>query len=462
MPQFDPRREPVRFAPSLGAITVALCAAGMMSAAHGEPAKGTTPVRHAAVLAVAPVQAPVVSAAKPVAAAPAPAAPVWDEPEVLPVKLRSGETLEAAVIRAGVAPVEAAKAAQLLKASFDPSDVEPGFRFEAAVASLRGQDKAGRLMALELRPSPARKIKLARTPDHDFAVSDLEEKIVEEPGVVEGEVRGSLYSSARQAGVGGATLKEVVKAFASKLDFQRDVKGGDNFRLVFDQKRTESGEVIETGDLLYAEVEAKGKTTRFYRFERANGKVEWLDETAQNLKTALLRSPVDGARMSSGFGMRRHPILGYHKMHQGIDFAAGTGTPVMAAGDGTVVEIRRWGGYGNWLRIRHSGGYESGYAHLSKYASGLSVGDRVSQGQVVAYVGSTGRSTGPHLHHEIWLKGQRVDPKGAKIPSGGGLSGTELAQFKAQKKKVDAALKGSETRYAGKKNGPALRPAQKA
>jgi murein DD-endopeptidase MepM/ murein hydrolase activator NlpD len=152
-------------------------------------------------------------------------------------------------------------------------------------------------------------------------------------------------------------------------------------------------------------------------------------------------------------------------MHQGIDFAASTGTPVVAAGDGTVVEIRRWGGYGNWLRVRHSGGYESGYAHLSKYADGLKVGDRVSQGEVIAYVGSTGRSTGPHLHHEIWFKGQRVDPKGAKIPSGGGLTGTELAQFKAQKKKVDAALKdaGSDTRYADKKkSSPALRPAQKA
>ena len=458
MPQFDPRREPIRFAPSLGAIAVALCAAGMMSSAHGEPAKGKTQVRHAAVLAVAPVQAPVVKAK-----AAAPAAPVWETPETLPVKLRSGETLEAAVIRAGVAPTEAAKAAQLLKASFNPEEVEPGFRFEASVAPLRGQEKAGRLMALELRPSPVRKITLARTPDHDFAVSDLEEKIIEEPGVLEGEVQGSLYSTAKRAGIGGSTLKEVVKAFASKLDFQRDIKGGDNFRLVFDQKRTESGEVIETGDLLYAELQAKGKTTRFYRFERSNGKVEWLDEGAQNLKSALLRSPVDGARMSSGFGMRRHPILGYHKMHQGIDFAAGTGTPVVAAGDGTVVEIRRWGGYGNWLRVRHSGGYESGYAHLSKYAAGLKVGDRVAQGEVIAYVGSTGRSTGPHLHHEIWFKGQRVDPKGAKIPSGGGLTGTELAQFKAQKKKVDAALKGTDTRYADKKKGsPALRPAQKA
>jgi murein DD-endopeptidase MepM/ murein hydrolase activator NlpD len=175
---------------------------------------------------------------------------------------------------------------------------------------------------------------------------------------------------------------------------------------------------------------------------------------------------VANARMSSGFGMRRHPILGYHKMHQGVDFAAGTGTPVLSAGDGTVVEIRRFGGYGNWLRIRHAGGYESGYAHLSKYASGLSVGDKVSQGEVVAFVGSTGRSTGPHLHYEIFFKGQRIDPKGAKIPMGTGLESRELIAFRAQKKKVDQALKAGPTQYADKdskkKSAPALRPAQKA
>ena len=472
MPQFDPRRQPVRVAPALGSIVLAVCAAGMMSAAHGEPSpKAGVPRPMAAVSdkaakaasdKAAPAKAVQLAQAAPVAPPP----PVWEAPDTVPVKLRRGETLEAAVIRAGVAPVEAEKAAKMITASFDPSEVAPGFRFETSVAPLRGQDNAGRLMALKLRPTHARLITLERTPDHDFSLSDEEEKILEGPTVVEGEVRGTLFTSAKQAGVGGGTVKELVKVFASKLDFQRDVKAGDRFRLVLDQKRTESGTVIETGDLLYAEVQAKGKTTRFYRFERDDGKVEWLDEGAQTLKGSLLKTPVANARMSSGFGMRRHPILGYHKMHQGVDFAAGTGTPVLSAGDGTVVEIRRFGGYGNWLRIRHAGGYESGYAHLSKYASGLSVGDKVSQGEVVAFVGSTGRSTGPHLHYEIFFKGQRIDPKGAKIPMGTGLESRELIAFRAQKKKVDQALKAGPTQYADKdskkKSAPALRPAQKA
>lgn len=463
MPQFDPRREPARFAPTLGAFVLAVSAAGMMSAAHGEPSK-TADGASRSQLAAAKAVKPQIHLARATPVAPPPV--VWEAPETLPVKLRRGETLEAAVMRAGVAPSEAQKAVAVIRASFDPSEMQPGLRFETSVSPQRGVDSNGRLIALSLRPTPARLITLARMPDHAFSLSDEEEKVIEGPSVVEGEVRGTLYASAKQVGVSGGAMKELVKAFASKLDFQRDIKAGSRFRMVVDQTRTESGVVIATGDLLYAELEAKGKTTRFYRFERDNGKVEWLDEGAQTQKGSLLKTPVVGARMSSGFGMRRHPILGYNKMHQGVDFAAGSGTAVVAAGDGVVVEMRRWGGYGNWLRIRHASGYESGYAHLSKYASDLNVGDRVRQGDLVAYVGSTGRSTGPHLHHEIWLKGQRVDPKGLKIPTSTGLEGKELIAFRALKKKVDVALEAGPTQYAAKadakKKSPTLRPAQKA
>jgi murein DD-endopeptidase MepM/ murein hydrolase activator NlpD len=214
---------------------------------------------------------------------------------------------------------------------------------------------------------------------------------------------------------------------------------------VFDRQVTESGRIIETGDLLYAEINAKGRRTLFYRFDRPDGnggaRTEWFDEFGKNVKGFLLRTPVDGARITSSFGMRRHPILGYSKMHQGVDFGAATGTPIYAAGDGVVVEAKRWGGYGNWLRIRHAGGWETGYAHLSKYAAGLRPGQTVRQGQVVAYVGSTGASTGPHLHYETWFKGQRVSPQGAKVPQGTVLAGAELAAFRAQKARVDARLR---------------------
>jgi murein DD-endopeptidase MepM/ murein hydrolase activator NlpD len=468
MPEFDPRRQPVRFGPTLLTVGLAAWVGGMVMGAPADPVHAEARQRAAAPTAVL-TKASLPGAKKTAAVRAAPPAPppppVYEEAETVQVKLRKGETLEAAVVRAGCAPEEAAKAAGVVLAALKDESLEPGLRFEAEVSAQRGREDAGRLVGLSMRPKPERLITLARTEKGELALSEKEEKILQQAALVEAEMRGSLYATAQRAGISGGAVKEIVKAFAAKLDFERDIKAGDRFRLVFDQKRTESGAVIENGRLLYAEIKAKGKVTRFYRFERADGKVQWLDESGTNLKSYLLRTPVEGARMSSGFGMRRHPILGYHKMHQGVDFAAGSGTPVMAAGDGTVVEIRRWGGYGNWLRIRHAGGYESGYAHLSRYAKGLSVGDKVKQGEVVAYVGSTGRSTGPHLHHEIWLKGRRVDPKGAKIPSGGGLESREMIAFKAQKKKVDAALAKGDVQLAGKKTDPqvaGLRSAQNA
>jgi murein DD-endopeptidase MepM/ murein hydrolase activator NlpD len=165
---------------------------------------------------------------------------------------------------------------------------------------------------------------------------------------------------------------------------------------------------------------------RFYRFERTSGDVDYLDPDGKNIKGFLLRTPVDGARITSLFGIRRHPVLGYTRAHQGVDFGAGTGTPILAAGDGVVLEARRWSGYGNWLRIRHGGGWDTGYGHISRYAPGIRPGMRVRQGQVVAYVGSTGLATGPHLHYEVWLNGARVNPI--------------LAAFKSQKARIDGLL----------------------
>ncbi|MEW6017688.1 MAG: M23 family metallopeptidase, partial [Pseudomonadota bacterium] len=179
---------------------------------------------------------------------------------------------------------------------------------------------------------------------------------------------------------------------------------------------------------------------KFYRFVRNDGSVDYFDEDGKNVRGFLLRTPVDGARITSGFGVRRHPVLGYTRAHQGVDFGAGHGTPILSAGDGVIVEARRWGGYGNWVRVRHSNGWETGYAHASRFAKGIRPGMRVKQGQVIAYVGSTGMSTGPHLHYEVWRNGQRVNPVGAKVPQGTILAGAELRAFKARKAHLDALI----------------------
>lgn len=493
MSEFDPRREPVRFAPALATLAMTVCAGAMIAgsraeavpagktkappaATKAEKAKADTakaadakakgkasaekpePVKVAAKPAKPAKSEPVKAAAAKAAAAKA--EPNYGEPQLIKVKVRKGETLEAALRRAEASVEEAKTAAKLAEGQLG-EPAKPGQLFQVEIAAREGRVGSGRVHKLSLTPAgepplvllrgPSGKLAAEKRAETKLAKADAKPAKASEAQVsggsepvrlVVGEVRGSLYGSARKAGVNGSSIGEIVKVFAAKLDFERDVKAGDKFRLVYDKAE---------GKLLFAEIKAKGRTTRFHRFAKSDGQVVWLDDEGRSLKGGLLRTPVDGARVSSVFGMRRHPIFGYNRMHQGVDFAASSGTPIMAAGDGVVVKVGRWGGYGNWLQIKHAGGYESGYAHLSRYASGLKVGDKVRQGELVAYVGSTGASTGPHLHHEIWLNGKRVDPKGAKIPAAHGLDGKELVAFKAQRKRVDAVLEGG-TELAAKKS----------
>lgn len=356
--------------------------------------------------------------------------------ENVALEVRPGETLEGAVERAGVAPEEARQVVATLARAMDTVKIKAGLDFDAAVVRPQNEGAHARLIGLSMRTGPATSVTVSRTFDGALRLRAMEEKVAQETTVADGEIRGSLYESAAALGATPAITAQVAKLFAHKLDFQRDVQPGDDFRLVFDRKVTESGRTIETGELEYAELHG----VKFYRFERDGGEAEYFDENGKNIRGFLLRTPVDGARLTSKFGMRRHPILGYARAHQGVDFGAGAGTPVIAAGDGVVVKAQRWRGYGNWLQIRHSGGWDTGYAHLSRYARGVRPGMKVRQGQVVAYVGSTGMSTGPHLHYEVWQRGQRVNPVGAKVPQGSILAGAELARFKAEKAKLERLL----------------------
>jgi murein DD-endopeptidase MepM/ murein hydrolase activator NlpD len=437
MPQFDPRRKPVRYAPRLlsGAVVAAVLAP-VWHMAQAEP----TPVTEPTVVRTAKPLDPLANAAlEHQAFAVAEARTGYAPPEKVTVKVRSGESLEKAVTRAGVNAGEAHAFVRALGQVYDPSALEGGAALEAAVAKPQAGEGPVKLIGLSMRTGPVSAVTVSKTWDGALRLRELEEKVRDETMVAEGEMSGSLQASAERAGANSTITRQLVKVFSHKLDFSRDLRSGDRFRLVFDRTLTESGRVVKTGDLLYAEVQAKGRTTRFYRFVK-DGRAQYFDEHGRNIRGFLLRTPVDGARMTSRFGLRLHPILNYLKMHQGIDFAAGTGTPVLAASDGVVVEARRWGGYGNWLRIRHANGYETGYAHLSGYA--VRTGQRVAQGQLVGYVGSTGRSTGPHLHYEVWKNGARVNPTGAKVPTGTILEGRELVAFHLQKAKVEAALAG--------------------
>jgi len=381
-------------------------------------------------------------------------------PEAIPVQIRRGETFEQAVRRTGVGAEEARAVADTVASAFDLKDLRAGLKFETAVSKPRGGMGDARLIGLTMRTGPASQLTVSRSFDGALRLRSLDEKVTEETVVANDKVQRSLSASARELGATSAVVRRASQLFAHKFDMQRDVRAADEFTLVFDRKVTESGRTVETGELLYAEL--KGQA--FYRFQPAGSKTaQYFDATGKNTRTAMMRTPLQNfRRVSSNFGVRTHPISGYRKMHQGMDFAASTGTPVVAPADGVVVEARRWGGYGNWLRIRHANGLESGYGHLSRYASGMRAGQRVTQGQVVAYVGSTGASTGPHLHYEIWRNGQRINPSGIKTQEGTVLAGADLNAFRAEKARIDRIIAaGGQRRPAAVQQATnGLRPAE--
>jgi murein DD-endopeptidase MepM/ murein hydrolase activator NlpD len=282
----------------------------------------------------------------------------------------------------------------------------------------------------------------------NFAARLVPIKIDDTPLRLVGSIGRSLSSSAREIGAPRAVAQEFLTQMSYAIDFERDVRKADRFEMLFEREVAETGEV-RTGNLLHAVLVANKKQERIEltRFAPGGEKPQYFTPDGITVKRLLMKTPVDGARMSSGFGWRLHPILNYSRLHRGVDFAASHGTPVMAAGNGTIVEATRHRGYGNYVRIRHQGGYETAYAHLSGFGKKISAGSRVEQGQIIGYVGSTGLSTGPHLHYEVYAKGVPVNPNDAKLPVGRWLEGgskaqffNQLAQFRGQKAKAEPAL----------------------
>ena len=235
-------------------------------------------------------------------------------------------------------------------------------------------------------------------------------------------------------------LMEMVHIFSFDVDFQREIQRGNRFEVLYEAVFNGDGEFVENGPILYAKLEVGEREVELFRYEPDEGPADYLDAGGASVRKALMRTPINGARLSSGYGMRRHPILGYNKKHLGVDFAAPIGTPIYAGGDGTITMIGWHGNYGKYVRIRHNSTYSTGYAHLSGYAKGMKKGKRVRQGQVIAYVGSTGMSTGPHLHYEVMRGNKRINPMTLKLPSGRKLKGREMAAFQEQVQKITILL----------------------
>ena len=294
------------------------------------------------------------------------------------------------------------------------------------------------LISMTVSPSAIADYVVIRSKE-GFSASSIERPVTRRLVYREGVINGSFFGSGKRTGVPYKSLANLVKGFSYDVDFQRDLKAGDRFEVAYETYVNDEGEVAYDGEVIFGALILSGKRKEIYRFTPASGRKDFFNGKGESVKKALLRTPVDGARISSRFGMRKHPILGYSKMHKGIDFAAATGTPIYAAGDGTV-EVAKWnGGYGRYIRIKHGKGYATAYAHMTGFAKGMRRGKRVKQGQVIGYVGTTGRSTGPHLHYEVLKDGRQVNPLSIKLLPGEKLKGRDIANFKAIKEQVNQA-----------------------
>ena len=257
--------------------------------------------------------------------------------------------------------------------------------------------------------------------------------------VVKNEIKSNLYSSAVEMGVEPNIIVEFARIYGFEVDFQRDIRKGDWFEILYEKFEDDNNKVRDTGKIIYASMFVNGEEINLYNFKFKNDE-DYFDIKGKSITKSLMKTPINGARLSSSFGMRKHPILGYNKMHRGTDFAAPSGTPIMASGSGTVTRARWCGGGGNCVKIKHNSTYETIYAHMKSFAKGIKEGKKVRQGQIIGYVGSTGMSTGPHLHYEVLINGKKVNSQKLKLPSGKTLKGQDREKFELERIKIDLKL----------------------
>ena len=278
-----------------------------------------------------------------------------------------------------------------------------------------------------------------RKSQDNFMVKENILQLYKKEVVVKNVIKNNLYNSAVETGVEPNIIIEFARVFGFEVDFQRDIRKGDWFEIFYEKFEDENNRVRDTGKIIYASMYVNGEEINLYNF-KYNNEEEYYDIKGKSITKSLMKTPINGARLSSSFGMRKHPILGYNKMHRGTDFAAPSGTPIMASGSGTVTRARWCGGGGNCVKIKHNSTYETVYAHMKAFAKGVREGKKVKQGQIIGYVGSTGLSTGPHLHYEVIVNGKKVNSQRLKLPSGKTLKGEERQQFELDRIKIDLRL----------------------
>lgn len=285
-------------------------------------------------------------------------------------------------------------------------------------------------------------IVITRKNDGGYDARELKIKLLRYNSRYFGVIKNGLFVDGVESGISPNSMMNMINLYGYDVDFQRDIHSGDKFEMLVESFYDENGKKVRDGNVLYSSLMLQNRKIEIY-MHKVDNRVEYFDSKGNSVRKSLLRTPINGARVSSGFGMRRHPILGYSKMHKGVDFAASTGTPILAAGAGTIIYMGIKGGYGNYVQIKHNNDYATAYGHASRFNKKFRNGAKVKQGDVIAYVGTTGRSTGPHLHFELLYKGSQVNPAKVKATSGIKLVGKELVRFEASKNEIDKYRKNT-------------------
>ncbi len=347
-------------------------------------------------------------------------------------KIKSGETFDKILENYGIEKNEIIKIKNSLKGQIDLNKLNTKQIIQFTIDKTRNK-----IDSFSYQISNTQKIFLKRNDLNDSFKNEilsikLEKKIIYKENII----LQSLYNAATTEGIPPNTIIEFARIYGFQVDFQRDIRKKDKFQIMYEIFLNEKKEIIETGEILFANLELSGQDNSLYYFDLAGNEGHY-DKNGKSVKKALMKTPINGARLSSPFGMRKHPIDGFNKMHKGTDFAAPMGTPIMASGDGVIKKAGWCGGGGNCVKIRHNSTYQTVYAHMSKFARGIKTGVRVKQGQTIGYVGSTGKSTGPHLHYEVIINGKKVNSQKLKLPSGKILKGNNRKLFETKKIKLD-------------------------
>lgn len=391
--------------------------------AEAEISTPTVSVVTAAVAAVPPVEQPKEAIIK--------------EPYDKTTQVGKGDTMMAILVNAGVERTDAHNAITVLSKIYSPRNIRPGQEVTLTFQPDNQGANPDRFEGMILVPGIEEEIRVRRKLEGGFTAKKVAKPLTRKLARGAGTIDSSLYLAAMESDVPQSVIVEMIRAYSWDVDFQRDIQKNDAFEVMYERYYTEEGKLARTGKILFASLTMRGERYPIYLHKTKKGLVDFFNDKGQSAKKALMRTPINGARLSSGYGKRRHPVLGYTKMHKGIDFAAPRGTPIFAAGDGVIEFAGRKGGYGNYIRIRHANSYSTAYAHQKRFAKNMYKGRRVRQGQVIGYVGTTGRSTGPHLHYEILRKGRQTNPLRVKMPSGEKLKGKELARFKNTKAELE-------------------------